>query len=284
MRLLLFFITSLILSSLIAQESTIISYSDAKKLFADEKYVAVENALSPFEKMSDFSANYTLLLADARHKQKKYDLAIAGYTNVLKSDEKNYSAYFNRGAARVFVEDYKNALKDIEKAIDLNPDSAEMYYYRGYCEAELFDYKDAIESYSKAIELKPDYAAAYYNRGAAKGELDQYDAGMSDFNVALEKNPNLEDGLLNIGLSKLGLGNLDGAIADFDEVISMRDSNLGKAYFYRGEAKYNKGLKDAACDDFNRAMNLNYKGADINISSLCGNKKKSKRREIDITF
>tara|TARA_R110002049_G_scaffold58799_2_gene159520 strand:+ start:309 stop:1163 length:855 start_codon:yes stop_codon:yes gene_type:complete len=269
---------------LIAQNSPIISLSEAKKLYSEEKYELLEEKLAPYSGTKDFSLAYEMLLADARHKEEKYEKAVEGYSIVLKNEKDNYLAYFNRGAARVFLEEYKDALKDLETAISFRPDSAEMYYYKGYCEASLFDYKDAIVSYSKAIDLKPDYAAAYYNRGAAKGELNQYEAGMSDFSVALEKNPDLEGGLMNIGLSKLGMGNLEGAIADFDQVIAKRDENLAKAYFYRGEAKYDNGQKEEACEDFNRAMNLNYEPADENIGSLCGTEKKTKRREIDITF
>lgn len=284
MKAILFFILSILTIGVFAQESTIISFEDAKKLYTEEKYIALEKELQPFEQMTDFSPSFEMLLADARHKQEKYKLAINGYTEVLKVEKDNYLAYFNRGAAKVFLEEYKSALKDIDKAISFRIDSAEMYYYRGFCEAELFNYIDAIESYSKAIELKPDFAAAYYNRGAAKGELDLYEGGMKDFTTALEKNPELEDGMMNIALTKLGLGKIDEAIADFDKVIALRDNNLGKAYFYRGEARYNKGLQDLACEDYNRAMNLKYEGADDNIGNYCGNKKKSKRREIDITF
>ncbi len=269
---------------LFSQESTIVSLEEAKRLYLENKFDFVEKALTPFERMDDFSPEYQLLLADTRHKLDKFELAEAGYTKVIKSQRKNYIAYFNRAAARVFMDKYKDALKDLEIAISFNPDSAEMHYYKGYCEAALFEYKDAIVSYSKAIELKPDYAQAYYNRGAAKGELELYEAGMADFSTALEKDENLEGGLINIALSKLGLGKFEEAIADFDQVISQRDDNLGKAYFYRGEAKYSKGLKEEACEDYTKSMTLKYEAADRNIGSLCGNKVKSKRRDIDITF
>lgn len=269
---------------LFSQESTIISLEEAQRLYQENKFELVEKKLKPFERTGDFSPEYQLLLADARHKQDKFELAEEGYSKVIKVQRNNYIAYFNRAAARVFMEEYKDALKDLEIAISFNPDSAEMYYYKGYCEAALFEYKDAIVSYSKAIELKPDYAQAYYNRGAAKGELELYEAGMSDFSTALEKDQDLEGGLINIALSKLGLGKFDEAIADFDQVIAQRDDNLGKAYFYRGEAKYSIGLKENACEDYTKAMTLKYEPADRNIGSLCGNKVKSKRRDIDITF
>lgn len=269
--------------SLAAQESKL-SFEQVENLYQNGQYIKVTDILSQMASANELSIQEEMLMADAHHKQDHFKLAEVGYTKVLKQDKENYIAFFNRGAARVFLEDYKGALKDLKKAIEIYPDSAEMYYYKGYCEAELFDYKDAIESYSKAIALKPNFAEAFYNRGAAKGELDLYEAGMEDFTTALDKEPNLEDGALNVALSKLGMGDLDGAIAGFDQVIAKRDKNLGKAYFYRGEARYDKGLRTEACDDFNRAMTLQYEPADKNIGDLCGASRKSKRREIDITF
>ena len=38
----------------------------------------------------------------------------------------------------------------------------------GNAKSELGDYRGAIQDYNKAIELNPKYANAYYNRGNAK--------------------------------------------------------------------------------------------------------------------
>lgn len=227
---------------------------------------------------------YLKLLADAKHKQGKFSEAVKLYSKAIKYDRENPILFFNRGAAYVFLEEYKEALSDINIAIKMKPDSAEMYYYKGYCLAELFKYNAAIEAYNKAISLKPDYAAAIYNRGAAKGELNRYEEGMQDFKIALEKEPELVDGQINLALSYLGLKEYDEAIKGFDQVIASRDANLGKAYFYRGEAKYEIGNKEEACLDYQKALNLGYETADVNIKNLCGSNKKSKRRDIDITF
>ena len=45
------------------------------------------------------------------------------------------------------------------------PDFANAYYDRGIAKTELGDYKAAIEDFDKVIELYPDHVGAYYNRG-----------------------------------------------------------------------------------------------------------------------
>ena len=64
--------------------------------------------------------------------------------------------------------------------------TAEDYNNRGSAKGNLQDYKGAIADYTKAIELNPNYAYAYYNRGLAKVNLKDYKGAIADFNKAIE--------------------------------------------------------------------------------------------------
>ncbi len=64
--------------------------------------------------------------------------------------------------------------------------TAEDYLDSGNAKADLEDYKGAIQDYNKAIELNPDLAEAYYNRGVAKIFLGQKDDGCLDLSKAGE--------------------------------------------------------------------------------------------------
>ena len=55
------------------------------------------------------------------------------------------------------------------------------YYNRGNAYSELGEYKQAISDYTRAIELDPEYAEAYYNRGLAYKQLGNCSAANSDF-------------------------------------------------------------------------------------------------------
>ena len=68
--------------------------------------------------------------------------------------------YFNSGGDKYYKQNYKGAIQDYTKAIELNPKDADAYIGRGIDKHELKDYKGAIQDYTKAIELDPNYADA----------------------------------------------------------------------------------------------------------------------------
>jgi tetratricopeptide (TPR) repeat protein len=69
------------------------------------------------------------------------------------------------GMIYVNVENYDEALKLIDKAIELNPEYAKAYNYRGNVYSDIKNYDKAFEDYDKAIELNPKVEYSYYNRG-----------------------------------------------------------------------------------------------------------------------
>ncbi len=75
-----------------------------------------------------------------------------------KQDSKpdlNAEGYFAQGLNKYNCQDYKGALEDYNKAIELKPDDADAYNNRGNSRSNLSDYKGAIEDYTRSIELKP---------------------------------------------------------------------------------------------------------------------------------
>jgi len=64
--------------------------------------------------------------------------------------------------------------------------TAEDYFNLGYAKSGLKDYKGAIQDLNKAIELNPKFADAYINRGIAKITSGQKDDGCLDLSKAGE--------------------------------------------------------------------------------------------------
>ncbi len=59
-------------------------------------------------------------------------------------------------------------MEDLTKMNELTLHNPEDYIEKGNAKRDLSDYKGAIKEYDKAIELNPKQNSAYYNRGIAK--------------------------------------------------------------------------------------------------------------------
>ncbi|ROL56058.1 tetratricopeptide repeat protein [Bacteroidetes/Chlorobi group bacterium Naka2016] len=64
--------------------------------------------------------------------------------------------------------------------------TAEEYFLRGNAKVEKGDFRAAIEDYTKAIQINPNYAWAYINRGIAKFNLWDKFGACSDWSKAGE--------------------------------------------------------------------------------------------------
>ncbi len=87
-------------------------------------------------------------------------LADANNDEAKEAFEEGYRKTFTADAAK---RDYPGAVKDLNKAIELEPDFAQAYRALGYAEFNIgFNVDAAMKNYQKAVELKPDYGEAHY--------------------------------------------------------------------------------------------------------------------------
>jgi tetratricopeptide (TPR) repeat protein len=72
------------------------------------------------------------------------------------------------------IQDYRGAIADFSRAIELNPEYSQAYFNRG-CQQRFSlgkTIEGAIADFSRTIELKPENSQRlYYNRGLSKGRL-----------------------------------------------------------------------------------------------------------------
>ena len=83
-------------------------------------------------------------------------------------------AYYNRGVAYRNLGDFRQAIRDYDRATELEPTFATAYSNRGVAYRTLGDLRQAIRDFDRAIELEPEEAVAYYNRGLIYGKLQDY--------------------------------------------------------------------------------------------------------------
>ena len=74
-----------------------------------------------------------------------------------KAPQPTAGAFLDSGVNKCQLGDYRGAVADFNKAIELNPTNADAYISRGEARSHLNDYAGAIADDTKALELNPQY-------------------------------------------------------------------------------------------------------------------------------
>jgi tetratricopeptide (TPR) repeat protein len=113
---------------------------------------------------------------------KDFDLAIADLDRAIELNPNSPAAYAGRGIAYNGKNDYQKAIADFNRAVELEPDSAAIYTGRGIAFYNQVNNRDAIADFNKAIELDPNYALVYYYRAFTCASEAKYESAIEDYN------------------------------------------------------------------------------------------------------
>ena len=116
------------------------------------------------------------------------------------------SLYYNRGWEHDELGEYERAIKDYDKAIELNPKKSNYYYNRALAYSKQNDYDKAIRDLNQSIRLDPKFAAAYNNRGVAYERKGDYKRAIEDYDEAIRIDPKYERAIKNRDEAKKHLG------------------------------------------------------------------------------
>jgi tetratricopeptide (TPR) repeat protein len=155
------------------------------------------------------------------------------------------------------VEFDTKAMKDFEKAVELNPDYWKATHNRGvsYAVAQRFD--EAIADFTRVVELKPDYLNAWFNRAEIHFEHGRYEEAAADYGKAIELKPDDYDALLRRGHALFHLRRFREALADYDRTVELAPEKI-ESLVNRGDAYRNLGQWREAAEDYRKAILLDH--------------------------
>jgi tetratricopeptide (TPR) repeat protein len=84
-----------------------------------------------------------------------YDEAEAYYTRSIHFNPSDASIWSNRALVRLKTGKAREALKDCNKALEVNPKYMKAWHRKGKCLCELHDYEEAVVCFQKAMALSP---------------------------------------------------------------------------------------------------------------------------------
>ena len=140
------------------------------------------------------------------------------------------------------------ALKDLNNAIAIRPNSLGDYNNRGIVYLGAKRYPEAIDDFLKAIEIGPHFTSAFNNRGIAYLELGSFDMAISDFQTVLARDPGSISAMENLAKAYQKKGDFDGSIGVYNKMIAKDPGNVknyyNRAVIFLKKKDYGPAIKD----------------------------------------
>lgn len=118
--------------------------------------------------------------------EKNYPEAVKSLDRAIELNSRFFEAYLKRCEVRYKLGDNRGVLEDCRQLLQIDPQCAQAYYYQGRSRLRLGYAKSAIEAYTEAIRLENRFAQAYYYRGLAYQELADSSAAVKDLQTAAQ--------------------------------------------------------------------------------------------------
>lgn len=173
---------------------------------------------------------------------KQHFASIDAQSAVIVKEPENVLHYYARAIDFYLVQDFDNALSDLDEAIRRDSTFMPAYFSRalihykqleymkrdknyevevkmpdGDMQVHAYDYNRIKEDLDEVIRLAPDFVHAYYNRGNILTAMKDYRAALADYSKAIEIDPRFGDAYFNRGLTNIFLGNNAQGIRDLSK-------------------------------------------------------------------
>lgn len=116
---------------------------------------------------------------------------------------------------------YQEAIRDCDRVILLNSNSATDYVRRGFVYTQLGKYKEAIEDYNQALFLQPDGVIIYNHRCVTYYRAGNYQKAIEDCDRILHDKPDFAGAYANRGRARAALKDNRGAIQDYQIAVKL---------------------------------------------------------------
>lgn len=202
--------------------------------------------------------------------------AAAAFEQSIRLDAQRADVFRHRAQMNVWQENKRAVLKDLDRAVALEPNDVELLWRRALAKSELGDKRGAMADADLMIRLEPDQPKHYETRLLFRDPED-YPGQLEDLNHILAIYPDEVDALNRRALVFYATKRFDLALQDYEHVLQL-DPNNTEALPWAGYALQKTGNHQRAADYFSRLIAL-----DPTVAAWYGHRAKSYRALGDTT-
>lgn len=225
-----------------------------KNVEADKPKESTEKPDTPMQLAA--SGSYTNNKNRLRHID-PLDEGRAGATHRGKNPHSNLSADQNISVALQHYQEGRKpqAMVVLSQAMKKFPDYAKLYDVRATLELQSGNTKEALADIEKAVQLDGDNPVYLVNRSQVYLKFHREEAALADLNKAVELNPDFIPARFNRGSLLAYQGKNEQAVADFDQCIAL-NPHLPAPYFNRASVYHSLQKKEAAIKDLENFIKI----------------------------
>jgi len=162
----------------------------------------------------------------------------------LFEEKENFKLYNNLTLSYLALGDFDNALKSINKSLELNPNYFQGYTNKAKIYLKIKDKENSIYNFTKALKLE-DNAESYFNRGTAYYEFNDVENAIIDFNKSTELDKNYYKSYLIKAVIFFNQKKYQESINNFNRVNFNNFDQEKYFQFYGLALTYEKKFQDA---------------------------------------
>ncbi|MGY6562924.1 MAG: tetratricopeptide repeat protein [Luteibaculaceae bacterium] len=168
----------------------------------------------------------------------------------------NTEAFYLRGLAKYFLNDFTGAEEDFSKSIEIKRFNPDAFHFRGISRDMMLNFKGAVEDFETALEQRPNDPDILTDLSISLLHSKQAEKAEKTAKKALKLQPNNPRTLLCLGAISMELDSAANAVYYFTAVIE-RDPNLLQAYTNRAKAYVALENVEKAKQDFSYVLTKN---------------------------
>jgi len=199
---------------------------------------------------------------------RNYRIAVENLKKAIDLLPRYYDAWFALGEADAHLGLLTKALNEYRTCATIDSGKAVLYYKMGNIQLKLKQKSEAAASFTKSLSLDSVYIPAIMGNATIDIEKKRYKAAVKEYTRVLEIDWGYHTAYRSRAMAQYYLKNYDAAIDDFTRYIIF-DETDASVYYYRGQAKLNMDEAGDACADFSISAKLGSSAANSAIENNC---------------
>lgn len=195
-------------------------------------------------------------------KDKKYDLAIDTYRELLKIEPMHPSALHNLGVVLGNTKRHQEALEAFQGAVKLAPYHAAFHASLGSAYMNLRRWDESLASLNESLRLDPNRGATYNTLGFLFDNTRRFDELLVVNKKAIELAPDNPANFHNMGLTYVKLGRYAEAVAPLETALKMAPSYKSAMYHLSTALSKLKRYREAV-DSYTKLLELDPDNAEL---------------------